>query len=96
MIVTLLIASLAVVLRSYAKQGKERGKLARTMRDASLRLVLVYCGDPSTILGLPRPRLEPMMFSRFNQIRIDSRNKHLGSSPRSSESNGGHKEGSAY
>jgi hypothetical protein len=35
MIVTLLIASLAVVLRSYAKQGKERGKLARTMRDAS-------------------------------------------------------------
>ena len=36
------------------------------------------------------------MFSRFNQIRIDSRNEHFGSSPRSSEGNGGNKEGSAY
>ena len=36
MIVTLLIASLAVVLRIIRKQGgKERGKLARTTRDAS-------------------------------------------------------------
>ncbi len=52
--------------------------------------------DPSTILGLPRQRFEPIMFSRFNQIRIDSRNKHFGSSPRSSEGNGGNKEGSAY
>ena len=47
------------------------------------------------IAYLPRQRFEPIMFSRYSQIRIDSRNKHFGSSPRSSEGNGGNKEGSA-
>ncbi len=63
------------------------------------RLFKAATGVPAghiCIAYLPRQRFEPIMFSRFNQIRIDSRNKHFGSSPRSSEGNGGNKEGSAY